>query len=205
MANRFRKILESIAYAGMKPDSSKPDARQLRWLGPLRGPVERFLSGGTQSDPLYLSNRTLGQRMRIWLLIGAPLVVLAVGVVVAVNVLEPPDAPPPKELTPAEVAEKTLPNLAKDIHLSVNTDVEVVEVHVEHGPADKLVGTVKNKTNHEVHTGEIIFDLTESNGTQLGAVSVKVSNLAAGATTKFELPIQQKNASFALVREVHTQ
>ena len=42
-------------------------------------------------------------------------------------------------------------------------------------------------------------------GTQVGSVNVKVSKLAAGATVPFAQPIAEKSATFALVREVHTQ
>jgi hypothetical protein len=36
-------------------------------------------------------------------------------------------------------------------------------------------------------------------------VSAKVDNLAPNATVRFETPIEQREAAFALVREVQTQ
>jgi hypothetical protein len=69
----------------------------------------------------------------------------------------------------------------------------------------RVAGTVKNNTDHLIHSTEIILNLTDRTGSHLGAVSAKVDNLAPNATARFQLPIEQKDASFALVREVYTQ
>src|SRR6266540_3760121 len=96
---RLRAFLESIAFAGLKPSGQKAQGRQLRWLGPLRGPMERFLAGGATSDPLYLSNRTLSQKMRSWALIAVPCLVLAVAIAIALStLLDPPETKQVKEL-----------------------------------------------------------------------------------------------------------
>jgi hypothetical protein len=204
MASRFRDFLESIAYAGMKPGKPKAESQRMRWLGPLRGPVERLLSGGAHRDPLYLSNRTLGQRVVGWVRVGVPLVVLVVAVVFAFRMHRREDKPA-EQLSPAEIAAKMLPELNKPIHVDKNTDIEVVEVYVDHADGDRLMGKLRNTTDHAIQTGEVDFVLTGVNGTKLGAVSVKVSKLVAGETVAFAQPIAEKAASFALVREVHTQ
>ena len=76
-------MIESVVFAGMKPGTpGGQQSERRRWLGPLRRPVERWLSGGpAPSDPLYLSNRTPRQRLMAGLKIAVPLVVVAAVVV----------------------------------------------------------------------------------------------------------------------------
>jgi hypothetical protein len=69
----------------------------------------------------------------------------------------------------------------------------------------KLVGTVKNNTDRLIRTTEIVLNLTDATGSQLGAVSARVDNLAPNATANFQIPIVQTDAAFALVREIQTQ
>jgi hypothetical protein len=205
MASRFRKHLESVVYARMKPGKPKAESKRRRGLGPLRGTVDRLLSGGGRQDPLYLSNRTFRQKLVGWAKVGVPLlVVVVVAVVFALNRHRRSDKPA-EVLSPAEVAAKMLPDLNKPIHVDSNTDIAVVEVYVDHAAGDKLVGKFRNTTDHEIQSGEVDFTLTGSHGTQVGSVNVKVIKLAAGATVPFAQPIAEKSATFALVREVHTQ
>src|ERR1039457_2488859 len=114
MASRFRNFLESIAYAGMKPGKPKAQSKRMRLLGPLRGPVERLISGGGRQDPLYLSKRTFGQRFLGWVKVGVPLFVVVVVVVFGFRRYRRVDKPP-EVLSPAEVAAKMLPELNKPI------------------------------------------------------------------------------------------
>ena len=93
MKKRLQRFLESVLFAGLKPGAQAAPKRELRWLGPLRTPVERFLSGPAPDDPLYLTNRTAGQKFKSWSLIAIPCLVLAVGIGVALsNLIDPPDA-----------------------------------------------------------------------------------------------------------------
>ena len=204
MASRFQKYLDSIVYAGMKPGKPRADSKRMRLLGPLRGPVERWLSGGTSQDPLYLSNRTIGQRMAGWAKVGVPLVVVVVAAIIAFRMHKRVDKPA-EELSPAEIAAKMLPELNKPIHVDTNTDIEVLEVSVDHDAGDRLLGKLRNTTSHAIQDGEVDFVLTGNGGTQVGSVSVKVNRLAAGETVPFTEPIPEKGASAAQVREVHTQ
>ena len=188
----------------MKPGKPKTESKRMRFPGPLRGPVERMLSGGSQRDPLYLSSRTFGQKLAGWAKVGVPLLVVVVVVVVAFA-MHKHDDKPAEVLSNAELAAKMLPDLNKPIHVDSNTDIAVVEVTVDHTAGDMLAGKFRNTTSHEIQAGEVVFTLTGTNGTQLGAVRVKVSKLAAGDTVAFTQPITQKTATYALVREVHTQ
>lgn len=209
MFRRLRQIFESIAYAGMKPASAAAPARRLGWLGPLRGPAERLLSGGsTPLDPLYLTNRTFAQRARAWLVIGIPcLIVVGLVALATSSYFVKKTAMPNLDLSPAELAAAAAKMLPDIDHIKVNTnrDVDVMEVRIDRGAGTSLMGTVKNNTAHEIRTADIVFDLTDSSGSQLGGVRQRLENLAPLTRVNFRLPIEQNNASYALVREVKTQ
>ena len=200
---RLREFLESIAFAGLKPGGQKAAGSQLKWLGPLRGAAERFLAGGAQSDPLYLTNRTGGQKMRSWSLIAVPCLVLAIAVGVALSsLLDPPEVKPVKELSAREVAAKLLPDLDRNIKLNTNPDVQIVEVAINHNGSSRLVGVVRNNTNHEIASVDLAVDLTDVTGSQVGAVAGKVEKLPPSSNKGFQFPIKQRNAAFALVRDI---
>lgn len=205
--NRLRKLFESIAYAGMKPGGT-PRKKRLRWLGPLAGPAARFLDGGAApSDPFYLTNRTFGQKVRLGVMIGVPclLVAGAIGLAVTGYFDTPQQAPPPSTLTPEQAAAKMLPNLDKDLQIDANRDVEVADVHIEHGAIAKVAGTVRNTTDHPIQNAELIFDLTDNAGSRLGAVSTHVPKIDAKGSAPFSLPVEQHDAAFALVREIRLE
>src|SRR4051812_25769484 len=105
---RIREFLESIAFAGLKPSGGPANAPQKRtWYTPLQKRMERYLAGGAApNDPLYLTNRTMGQKIRAWSLIAVPCLILAIGIAVTLYVLEPPEAPQQKQMTAAEIAAK---------------------------------------------------------------------------------------------------
>ena len=197
---RIREFLESIVFAGMKPGGQTAPKRQLTGLGPLRGPVERLLSGGpAPSDPLYLTNRTQAQKLKFWSLIAIPCVVLALGIVILSRSLQPPEPKPVKPLTAAEITAKLLPNLDQDIQLPPATDVQVIEIKVE---GSRLVGVVKNTTRREIAVTELVIDLTNAAGSQLGAVNAIVEKIPPSGSKDFQIAIPQRDAAFALIRNV---
>jgi hypothetical protein len=206
MASRFRELIEKVVFAGMKPGAPVAQSNGMRWLGPLRKPIERFLSGGpAPSDPLYLTHRTIGQRLRVVVVIGTPCLIVAGLVGLGLNNYFVKKTVVPKlDLTPAEVAAKMLPNM-DHVKIDTNRDVDVLEVHVEHTKGTMLAGTVMNNTGHQINTAEIVFDLTDATGTQLGGVSQRLENLPPRIHQTFRMPIEQSDASFALVREVKTR
>jgi hypothetical protein len=204
---RIREIFESIAYAGLQPGVRPGQTKRMRWLGPLSGPVDRLLSGGSApSDPLYLTNRTTGQKVKAIALIGIP--ILAVGYVVygmLTNRFDFGEPPPPHETTRAEMAAKLLPPMDPNLRVETDKDVEITECRVELGAQNSLVGSMRNKTDHEIRIAEAVFDLTDGWGSQLGGVSARIENLKARSTATFRVPIEQARATFALVRTIHTQ
>jgi hypothetical protein len=167
---------------------------------PLSGPVEHLLSGGARpSDPLYLSNRTLTQKLKSWSLIAIPCL-LILGVAFTVNrSLNPPAPKADKPLTAAEITAKMLPNLDTDIKHQPSSDVQVLEVRVE---GSRLVGVVKNTTAREIAATELVIDLTDAAGSQLGAVNGIVEKIPGSGTKNFQIAIRQRGAAFALIRTV---
>jgi len=202
MFKRLRQLFESVVFAGLKPAGARSQPRQLRFLGPLRGPVERFLAGGARPvDPLYLTNRSLGQKVARGALIALPVVLVIGGVVFVLAMRKPANLSPPAEPTPAELARRILPNLTKDLKVSSNTDVQVVEAAVHQGSEPSLTGIVRNNTDRLIRSADLVFDLTDGTGSQVGGVGTTVHDLAPGSTQRFEFPIKQHNAVLAIVRE----
>lgn len=200
---RLRKFFESIIFAGLRPAGTAAPETNLRWLGPLRAPVERFLAGGVApSDPLYLTNRTFGQRMRVASLVAVPFVVIAAVLAVALSGLLTPKDKPIQQLTPAQIAEKMLPDLKKDMDIRTNHDLDVKDVHLEHGAISKLAGVVTNNTDHAIENAVVVFDLTNNFGSRLGAVSTTIAHVDAKGSSTFSVIIPQTDAQFAIVREM---
>jgi len=204
MAKNLRQVVESIVFAGMKPSSS-PAAPAPRKAGRLRAWFDRLLAGGAApSDPLYLSRRTPGQRIRRAAVIAVPCLIAAVPIALALtNYFQKKTVIPKLDLSPAEVAAKMLPNM-DNVKLDTNRDVDILEIHIDRSKGVALMGRIRNNTNHPIPTGEIIFDLTDSTGSQLGGVIQRIENLPPQVQQTFRLPIEQETASFVLVREVHT-
>jgi hypothetical protein len=201
MANRFRNFIESIIYAGMKPGAQSAEGAPAA----KPGLFARFLSAPAPSDPLYLTNQTFGQKARRILLTVSPLLVVIAGVLVAFSLFRPKVDKAPRELTPAEVRAKVLPALNQEIKLDSNRDLEVTEVHFEHGGSSLMVGNLRNKTDHQIIQAVVVFELADPSRTELGAVTVTETNLAPGTVRTFKKPIEQTNAMYALVREVETR
>jgi hypothetical protein len=201
MANRFTAFVESIIYTGMKPaarsEQGAPAAKP--------GWFARLLNGPEQSDPLYLTNQTFGQKARRVLFMISPMIVVIAAGLVAITMFAPKTTKAPKAPTSAEVRAKVLPDFNQEFKLDSNRDLEVTEVHFEHAGGNLMVGNIHNKSNHEIIQAVIVFDLADPSNSDLGGVTVTELNLAPGATRTFKKPIEQTNAMYALVREVETR
>jgi hypothetical protein len=201
---KLKEFFEKVAYAGLKPSGQQAEARPETGWGRLRTRIDGFLAGGpAPSDPLYLTNRSLAQKAKPIIIIGIPMLVLmgAIGLSLS-NILDPPETKPVAEPTAKEVAAKLLPNLDSNIKIDNSTDVEVLEVKVEHTGGSRIMGSVRNNTNHEIASAHLVIDLTDTNGSQVGGVEVVVEAIPASKTKSFTQPIAQRTAAFALVREV---
>jgi hypothetical protein len=209
MFKRIKQFFESVAYAGLRPSGGNPlGPTETKKSGRFAQGIDKFLNRGGSSDPLYLSNRTFLQKARVWLLIGLPSVILLAGLGLVLGGVFDPEthvAPPPVGLTNAEIAQRMLPGLGKDLHLDTQHDVDVQDVHLLHAGPIRLAGLALNKTDHLIGQVEIVFELTDKNGSRQGAVSTQLANLPANSSVPFQFAIDQQSAAFALVREVHAQ
>jgi hypothetical protein len=202
---RLRQFIESILYAGMK--SHEPADRGAGPATPSRflRPFERFLSGPGSADPLYITNRTAGQKIRLALLIAIPpLLVLGLATAVIIHFNQSARPKPPAQMSNAEIAVKMLSNLS-DVTVYSNKDIDVMDLAVHQSGGSRVTGTLKNNSDHAIAGVEVIFDLTNAMGSRLAAVSCKVARLEPKGRAKFETAIAQKDAAFAIVREIRIQ
>ena len=165
---RLRTLFESIVFAGLRPGDRPEQTRENPWLGRLRASIDRFLSGGAPKDPLYLTNRSLAQKLKAGALIAAPCL-LAMGVAALAlsgKYFDPPDRPAPKEMTAEEISRKILPNIGRNVRIDTNRDVEVVEAHLEHAAELKLTGSVRNNSARNFAAVDVVFNLTDTAGSQ---------------------------------------
>jgi hypothetical protein len=201
MLNRVKNIFESIVFVGMKPGARSAEG------GPAaeQGWFTRLLNGPSQSDPLYLTNQTPGQKARRVFLMASPMLVVIAGGLIAIVVLSPKTAKAPRQVTAAEVKAKVLPEFNQPIKLETNQDLEVTEVHFEHTGGNQIVGSLKNKSSHEIIQAVVVFDLADLDNSGLGGVTITEMNLPPGASRSFRKAIDQSNAMHALVREVDSR
>ena len=145
--------------------------------------IERFYPAAACRSALH-HQPNLGQKVRFGLLVGTPVLALAVlDVAGAEQVLRSADlagkaALVPKE-TAGEITAKVLPNVEKDFTTDYSRDVEVLEAAVGSGADHTLSGKIRNNTDHVVRVADIVFDVTDEDGSQLGGVAVRVENIAA--------------------------
>jgi hypothetical protein len=177
--------------------------------------LERFVGGSSLDDPLYLTNRTSGQKVRTAVLIGTP--VLAICVLVYLALTKEFDRPSARQRNAdiaatskakeptGEITAKVLPNLDKTYLSEQTRDVDVLEAAVSRGSDPTLLGKLRNNTDTLVRVADVVFDITDNEGSQLGGVSVRVENIPAKGTAPFRLVLPQRAARTALVREVHTR
>jgi hypothetical protein len=204
MVKRIKAIIDSVIYAGMKPDMNRTQPAGPRRFGALRDRLDRFLNGGSgPSDPFYLSNRTTGQKFRFGAMIATPIVILiaCLGIVLA-NVFDAGNSQHIVEKPTAQIAAELLPNIAKDIRIDTNRDIEIENVHILSNGTTKLIGVAHNNTEHLIRKAELTFELTDKSGSRQGAVNTLLENIAAKSSRAFQFSIPQQTASFALVRNI---
>src|ERR1039457_2077469 len=118
MANRLRRFIESVVFAGLRPSGGPPpETKPVRRLGPLRDKIELFLSGGqAPSDPLYLTNRTWKQKLRLALVIATPTALLFCALALVFSNVYSPKAAPPREISAGENKGNPVPRPAETLH-----------------------------------------------------------------------------------------
>ncbi len=204
MARSIRERIESVVFAGLKPGAPRVESKRMSWLGPLSGPIDRFLSSGSApSDPLYLSSRTPRQKFVFVLKVTVPFLALGGIALWTFRTSLFHKDQPKLDMSPAEIAARFMPDVDK-IKIVTNRDVEIPAVGVDHrGPA--LTGKVKNNTSRTLRSVEVTFDVTDQNGSKLAAVKAQFENLAPQSASDFRVPIQQADAAIAVVRDIQIQ
>jgi hypothetical protein len=171
--------------------------------------IERFLSGGAVADPLYISNRTIGQRIRMALLVGIPALTIAALVVWAMSTYfdsrSSSGAASQTEDATRALTAKLLPHIEKNFKTDYSRDVNIVEAAISTGNERILFGKIRNNTDRVLQVAEAVFELTNDDGSELGGVVVTVRNIAPKATAPFKLTLTQRDARSVMVRELHSR
>ncbi len=77
----------------------------------------------------------------------------------------------------------------------------MLEIKVEN---TRIIGIVQNTSKQNVHSADLAIELTNLAGSQVGAVNATVENIPAAGRREFQINIKQRDAAFALVRDIVT-
>jgi hypothetical protein len=188
---------------GMPAGKSQFDPLRKRF-DPLRERMEIFISGRAPSDPLYLTNRTWQQKLKIAALIVAPVLLLIVLVTIgATNPLRfhkvEADQRPPVEAPPPAVPQKPLSG-----PVSASTDLEVVNIRISRDAHPAVVtGTVRNKTNRKISSAEVSYYFADAAGSLVGTDTTEVANVEPHGSVAFRMPLKIARAAYVIVGDVH--
>jgi hypothetical protein len=172
----------------------------MRWFRPLLRRLDPLLAGTAPEDPLYLTRRTPWGWIVFASKVAAPFVITASIAIWASKsgVFRKP--PPNLDPAPAEIGAKVLPR-AGTLVIAASKDVEIPDVEVDtRGRA--LIGAVKNNTSRTIESVEVLFDVTDDNGSKLSGVKAHIENLAPASRSSFRVPISETHAAIAVVRDI---
>ncbi|MGA2588771.1 MAG: FxLYD domain-containing protein [Bryobacteraceae bacterium] len=171
------------------------------WLDHLRRRFERFLSGRAPSDPLYLTNRTWKQKLRLAAVIGVPVLVLgALVIVTSTNGLHFGTVNP-YEHTLAEAA-LPAPKQTSDPKLAP-ADLEVINIRIAKDINPPVVtGTVRNNTSRKINSAEVTYYLADNSGSVIGTQTTSVPNVGPHDSVSFQAPLKMAEAGYVLMRDV---
>lgn len=178
-----------------------PQSKVLRALGPLGRLIDRWISGKAPSDPLYVSNRTLSQKIRTWIVVAIPCIVIGGMVALMASGYFDPMEDKGTTIDP-QAPTSSAANLELPEIKVPDSEIQVNEVTVHRGPEAYVTGTVKNLTAKKFEKVEIVMNLTDHLGSQIGAIGATVSNLQPQGGAGFRVSIRQQNAYSAVVREI---
>jgi hypothetical protein len=179
----------------------EPETKPLGRLGRF---WDRVLSGPMPTDPLYVSNRTLTQKLVRAGAVGVPLAIVLGAVVYTLFSPAPTAEVRYSEPTAAEVAARN-PIVPKDFKVDQGGDLQLVEVGVDRSALPHHVtGLVRNISNLRLGGAELQFDLTDQQGSHVGSATALVDEIAPHGTVRFATAIPQKNVASVLVREMRS-
>ena len=183
-----------------KPQLDRP----VGFIEGLRGRIELLISGRAPDDPLYLTNRTWQQKVRLASLIAAPIVVLCALVMIAatdvlrLHKVDPYDHPS-NDATAAAVPQKRLPD-----PVLAAADLEVVNIKIARDARSAVVtGIVRNNTGEKVDSAEVSYYLADTDGSLVGSDTTDVANVQPHGSVSFRIPLKVAKAEYVIVRDVH--
>ena len=195
---RLRKIFESIAYAGIKPGQRPRSGTRMGRLESLASSLTQLLDGRPPADPFYVTNRSVGQRLRLAALIAVPGLVLATALgLEAIGYLNPSIPLPPVNVV--------VPKEGTEIRIDSTRDIEISEVHIDAGPEAIVRGRALNSTDRVLRDVELVFDLINPAGSRLGSVSTVIPTMRPRSSVPFAFPVRQRDAAFALIRQAQSR
>jgi hypothetical protein len=194
MAKLWR-IVESIVFAGLQPGRSRPEK------APKQGPgwLSRLLVGSSKPvDPLYLSNRTAGQRLRVAAVIAIPVLIVCGLAAYAFIHRKPVNFKPVgADLTAEELSRDVklkVDNALRDLRIESNTDVQVVEAMVLSGKPQRVKGSARNTTERTLRGVKLDFALATGDGRRLAMTSTTLATMPPKSTLTFEFSIDEREA-----------
>jgi hypothetical protein len=202
MIDRIRRFVESVVYAGLNPASGPRQSKGAGRFAPFRERLDKFISGGRPRDPLYLTNRTWSQKLRLAAVVATPCLIVAGIVGLLLNGVFRPKTAPPKELTAADMIAKVLPGVG-ETKIEKNADAEVAEVTVDRQGAGHVVGVLKNKTDHVISV-DLVLAFVNGNGSRVDTNAFRVKNAPAGSLFPFSFPLRTPDAVHVFVMEIRT-
>jgi len=189
--------------SGMPAGKSQLDRLRKR-LDPLRARIEIFISGRAPNDPLYLTNRTWQQKLKIASLIGVPVLVLIALVTIGATNLFRFNQVDPYEHPPTEVPQAAAPQKRLPDPILAPADLEVVNIRIARDPHAMMVtGTVRNNTNQKVDSAEVSYYLADTEGSLVGTDTTDVANVEPHGSVTFRMPLKVAKAEYVIVRDVH--
>jgi hypothetical protein len=189
---------------GAMPPGKSPLDRLRRSFDSTRARIEIFISGRAPNDPLYLTNRTWQQKLKIASLTAAPVLLLIALVMIGATDLfrfhkVDPYEHPPTEAPPPAAPQKRLPD-----PILAPADLEVVNIRIARNPhATVVTGVVRNNTNQKVDSAEVSYYLADTEGSLVGTDTTDVANLEPHGSVTFRMPLKIAKAEYVIVRDVH--
>jgi hypothetical protein len=193
-------MVESVVFAGLKPDAPPPVRKRHPFLNKIKGAFECVVYAGLKPDSRSLmgQSRTLGEKLRIAAAAVTGLVVL-VGIegIILMN-----RSPAPKT---AEAVSPAAP-IVNDPPPAKAPDLVIKEIQVESTAKPPVVSAILlNTSSSHFDNATITIDLTDSDGMVVGFVRTTVAEIAPNSEIRIRIPYKDIKAASAILRLIETR
>jgi hypothetical protein len=189
--------------SGMPVGKSQLDPLRKRF-DPLRERMDIFISGRAPSDPLYLTNRTWRQKLKIASLIVATVLLLTILLTIVATNPFGFHRVVAEERPPADAPLAAAPQRPSSGPLTASTELEVVDVRISRDARPPVVtGTVRNRTGQKIDSAEVSYYLADAAGSMVGTDTTEVVNLEPYGSVAFRAPLKVARAVYVIVRDAH--